>query len=201
MILINFNHNVDLTLAANINNYNIAGLTIESVNVNRNNLKQVELTVRAGTISTHTAKYLSIEKLRAENSVMVMEPYYEEIYFFENVRPYLNTWITEKINGIDQLSSTVITSANEMKLTFNEALAIPASDSFIVTNAAGVSLEVETTLAKEDNRQLILTFANTLPRNQRITIRLKSNRQLSDIYYNEATLNTLQVMVPSTFPN
>ncbi len=187
VILINFNHNVDVKTAANIDNYDVVGLTIESVNVNRNNPKQVELTVKAGTISSHTARYLYVEKLRAANSVMVMEPYYEEVYFFENVRPYL--------------TSSAITRSNEVKLTFNEALAIPASDVFIVTNDAGVSLEVETTLAKEDNRQLILTFENTLPRNQRITIRLKSNRQLSDIYYNETTFDILQMMVPYTFPN
>ena len=194
LIVINFNYPVDMDMAMNIENYDIYNFVIEKVNVNRANLKQVELYIKPNTIYSMTSKYLSIDNIRAMGSVYPMESYYEEIYVNENVRPTLNMSSSSSSDYVTLYSAH--TSQREITLTYNEALAQMPSDLFIVRNSDGEILASETSLHPNDNRKVVITFEQNLPRNKTITIQFKANRQLTDLYYNEADRKPFKYTVP-----
>ena len=198
LILVNFNYEVDLDTAMNIENYDFGYHVIEKVNVNRANPKQVELYIKPNTIYSMTSEDLMIENIRALGSVYPMELYSEEVYLNENVRPTLNTYASSSLNSeyVTIYESSALTKANEITLTYNEALAQMPSDLFIVKNSDGQVLASETSLHPTDNQKVMITFEQNLPRNEAITIQFKANRQLTDLYYNEVNRRPFEFTIP-----
>jgi hypothetical protein len=198
LIIVNFNHAVDIATATDLKNYDLDRFVFEKVNVNPANPKQVELYINPNSITSPTSKELSIDDVRAMGSVYPMESYSEEVYINENVRPKLNMYSsTSYIAGyVTIYEENALTSPKEITLTYDEALAQVPSDLFIVKNADGDIIESETSLHAQDSRKVVIKFEQNLQRNKVVTIQFKPNRQLTDLYYNEADRMPFKFTVP-----
>lgn len=182
IIRVTFNHAVDLTSAEDVKNYDLNRYQIDKVVVDRTTLKTVDIYVKDDTIFQTTSDYLSIENISALNSLYKMEPYYEEVYLNENVKPRLNGGsFTSTPGEISIYDSGVLTSANELTLTFTEAMADVASDVFIVRNANGEVIGSEASIHPTDKRKIVVRLDRTLGRNQKVTLQLRSSGQLTDL--------------------
>jgi hypothetical protein len=197
IIVINFNYAVDIDRAMNLENYEIDFFEIEKVNVDRSNLKRVELYIKPNTITEMRSINLSIRDIRARGSVYSMESYINQVvYVNENVRPTLNMYVSSTSEYDTIYDTYALTGPKEITLTYNEALAQMPSDLFVVKNEQGAILASETSLHPTDNRKVIITFEQNLQHSKEITIQFKENRHLTDIYYNEAARPTYRYNVP-----
>ncbi|WP_431029135.1 S-layer homology domain-containing protein [Lysinibacillus sp. LZ02] len=174
IIVVDFNYPVDERLASLPYYYEVEGYNIEKVQVNPTNPKQVLIKLGSRSAS-HNKPYFYITKLRAANSYIEMDYYYEPIYLTESIKPVPDYWSPElKINH-----------AKELQLTFYEAIAPIESSAFIVTDNFGTQYEAVAKNDSADAKNIILTLSKEVPRSATVTVKLKPNREIYDVYGNK----------------
>lgn len=176
VIVVDFNYPVNETYASFLPYYEVEGYEIEQVQVNPSNTKQVR--IKLGTRKqVHAKPYIYITKLRAANSYVEMDYYYEPIYLTESVAPDYNT--TGKWTP-----SLLMNHGRELVLSFNEAIAPIGELDFIVTDNYGTDYNAVATNDPTDARRIKLTLSKDVTKGATVTVRLKPNRQLFDVYGN-----------------
>ncbi|MGM9944925.1 MAG: S-layer homology domain-containing protein [Lysinibacillus sp.] len=177
VIVVDFNYPVNETYAAFPYYYQVEGYEIEQVQVNPSNTKQVR--IKLGTqITKHAKPYIYITKLRAANSYVEMDYYYEPIYLTESIAPVpaptWNNWTP----------TLAMNHGRELVLSFDEAIAPIGELDFIVTDNYGTDYNAVATNDPTDARKIKLTLSKDVTSGATVTVRLKPNRQLFDVYGN-----------------
>ena len=183
VIVIDFNYPVNETYAAFPYYYQVEGYEIEQVQVNPSNTKQV--IIKLGTQKyAHAKPYIYITKLRAANSYVEMDYYYEPIYLTESISPVPT--------GTSYWTSTLLMNhGRELVLSFNEAIAPIGELDFIVTDNYGTDYNAVATNDPTDARRIKLTLSKDVARGAMVTVRLKQNRQLFDVYGNGGQFDSI----------
>ena len=164
--------------------YDVEGYEIEQVQVNPSNTKQVR--IKLGTQKqVHAKPYIYITKLRAANSYVEMDYYYEPIYLTESVAPDYNT------TG-NWTPSLLMNHGRELVLSFNEAIAPIGELDFIVTDNYGTDYNAVATNDPTDAKRIKLTLSKDVARGAKVTVRLKPNRQLFDVYGNSGKFESIE---------
>lgn len=181
VIVVDFNYPVDETYAAFPYYYQVEGYEIEQVQVNPSNTKQVR--IKLGTRKqAHAKPYIYITKLRAANSYVEMDYYYEPIYLTESAAP--------DYSATGNWTPTLLMNhGRELVLSFNEAIAPIGELDFIVTDNYGTDYNAVATNDPTDARRIKLTLSKDVARDAKVTVRLKPNRQLFDVYGNSGKFN------------
>lgn len=184
VIVVDFNYPVNETYAAFPYYYDVEGYEIEQVQVNPSNTKQVR--IKLGTRKqVHAKPYIYITKLRAANSYVEMDYYYEPIYLTESVAPDYST----TGNWTPTLS---MNHGRELVLSFNEAIAPIGELDFIVTDNYGTDYNAVATNNPTDAKRIKLTLSKDVTRGAKVTVRLKPNRQLFDVYGNSGKFESTE---------
>ena len=183
VIIVDFNYPVNETYAAFPYYYQVEGYEIEQLQVNPSNTKQV--IIKLGTQKgKHAKPYMYITKLRAANSHVEMDYYYEPIYLSESIA-------TDKTEKDDRDVKLSMNHGKELVLSFDEAIAPIGEFDFIVTDQHDTEYEATAINDPTDASKIKLTLSTEVPSRAKITVKLKPNRQLLDIYGNSVKFDSI----------
>lgn len=178
LVTLTFNLPVNKKLAENIEHYDFGEMAIESIQVDPYQSNVVQIRVKSNSTKPFE-EHIYIYNLQADNSVAVMDPYYEIAYFNEIIAPKYRDY---QISG-----------DREIKLSFTEVLQSVQDDTFVVFDSKGNVLATTTANDKTNSSNLVLTFDEPLPTDEAITIRLQPNRSLYDVYGNKGDFTQLKI--------
>ena len=181
VIVVDFNYPVSETSYY----YEVEGYEIEQVQINPSNTKQV--IIKLGTRKqVHAKPYIYITNLRAANSYVPMDTYYEPIYLTESIAPVptptLGNWTP----------TLMMNHGRELVLSFNEAIAPIGELDFIVTDNYGTDYNAVATNDPTDAKRIKLTLSKDVTSGAKVTVRLKQNRQLFDVYGNSGQFESTE---------
>lgn len=191
-IVITFSSPVDAGTAMNIYNYSLGldraysqRVEIQRAYVNPSEPHKVYLTIKEGSTSNGLAAYLTINNLRALNSIVAMEPKEELVFFNENVAP--------------NYSSHGVSDSNTIVLTFDEAVQNVLSSSFeVMVGKTRATVEGVSMTPGYNNRQVKLHLTQVLSSGQLITVTQATNSTVSDLSNNKLNFPKLEFFVPPT---
>lgn len=191
-IVVTFSAPVDGTTAVNLQNYSLVldkaynqRVEIQRAYVNPPEPNKVYLTIKQGTLSNGLAAYLTINNLRALNSIVAMEPKEELIFFNENIAP--------------NYSYYGISDSNTIVLTFDDAVQNVLNSSFeVMVGGTRATIAQVSMTPGYNNRQVKLHLNQVLSSGQTITVTQAANSTVSDFYNNKLNFPKLDFVVPTT---
>lgn len=185
VIVVTFDHKLDLASAQNVSNYTIAGAVVTKAEVESNgtNLAIVNLTVAPGSIPYNANYLVTIDGVKGyNNSYNAISKYTQTIALKENVAPKIvSAQLTSTKDAVTITFDETVTGVASFDVYVNGTLYQAASSTSVGYNTGGTST---------NSYAITVYFFKTVNSTDRVTLVPTSSNTLKDANGNVAQINS-----------